>query len=195
MNMMIKEPEKAKRVPVPLNGVDTPILMATLDAVSGKPELAKFQFRAKNRWLSGTHSQSTMHGFFGAGIEYRHLAPYKAQSDHPAILCGGDAGPTPVEWLLHALASSLTAGIVNIAAARGIKLKKVEATVEGDIDLRGALGLSEDVRNGFQGIRVSFVIDGDASPEQIEQVVTQAKARSAVFDIVTNGAPVSIAVA
>ena len=105
-----------------------------------------------------------------------------------------DAGPTPVEWVSHALASCLTAGIGTIAAARGIKLNKVELTVEGDIDLRGVLGLSGDVRNGYQGIKVSFEIDGDASPDQLEKIVMQSKARSAVFDILTNGVPVSVAV-
>ena len=133
-----------------------------------------------------------MHGYFGAGDELTHVAPYTAVGDHPAVLCGTDAGPTPVEWVLHALASCLTAGIGNIAAARGIKLNKVELTVEGDIDLRGVLGLSGDVRNGYQGIKISFEIDGDASPDQLEKLVMQSKARSAVFDILTNGVPVSI---
>jgi uncharacterized OsmC-like protein len=185
---------KAKRAPVAMNGVDTPKLLATINAVGGQPELAKFQFRARSRWLSGTHSESVMHGFSGAGGEHQHIAPYKAAGDHPGVLCGRDAGPTPVEWLLHALASCITAGIGNIAAARGIKLRKVEATVEGDIDLRGILGLSNDVRNGYQAMRISFEIDGDAPREQLEQIVMQAKARSAVFDVLTNGVPVSLGV-
>jgi len=186
--------KKTTRTPVALNGVDTPTLLATINVVGGQPDLAKFQFRATSRWVSGTHSQSTMHGFFGAGGEHQHVAAYKASGDHPTVLCGADAGPTPVEWLLHALASCITAGIANIAAARGIKLKKVESTIEGDIDLRGILGLSKDVRNGYQGIKVTVEIDGDASPEQLEQIVMQSKARSAVFDCLTNGVPVSIGV-
>jgi len=186
--------KKTTRTSVALNGVDTPTLLATINVVGGQPDLAKFQFRATSRWVSGTHSQSTMHGFFGAGGEHQHVAAYKASGDHPTVLCGADAGPTPVEWLLHALASCITAGIANIAAARGIKLKKVESTIEGDIDLRGILGLSKDVRNGYQGIKVTFEIDGDASPEQLEQIVMQSKARSAVFDCLTNGVPVSIGV-
>ena len=181
-----------KRAPVPLNGVDTPNLLATIGAVGAQPELAKFQFRASNRWVEGTHNQSTMYGFFGAGGEHLHVAPYKASGDHPAVLCGADAGPTPVEWLLHALASCLTAGLANIAAARGIKLSKVESTVEGDMDLRGILGLSGDVRNGFQGIKVSFEVEGDASAEDLKKLVNQARDRSAVFDCLTNGVPVSI---
>ena|SRR5215831_5052638 len=182
------------RTPVPMNGVNTPTLLATINAVGSQPELANFQFRASSRWISGTHSQSVMHGFSGAGGEHQHIAAYKADGDHPGILCGADAGPTPVEWLLHALASCLTAGIANIAAARGIKLNKVVSTVEGDIDLRGILGLSNEVRNGYQGIKVSFEIDGDAPAEQLKQLVAQSRARSAVFDCLTNGVPVSIGV-
>jgi len=186
--------KEAKRTPVPMNGVDTPTLLATINAVGAQPELAKFQFRAKSRWLSGTHSESTMQGFFGAGGEQSHVAPYTAAGDHPTVLCGSDIGPTPVEWILHALAACLTAGVANIASARGIKLNKVESTVEGDIDLRGILGLSGEVRNGYERIRVSFEIDGDASPDRLEQLVMQSKARSAVYDILTNGVPVSVGV-
>jgi len=182
------------RVPVAMNGVDTPNLLATINAVGAQPELAKFQFRARGRWIAGTHSQTTMQGFSGAGGEHSHIVPYKASGDHPGVLCGADSGPTPVEWLLHALASCITAGIANIAAARGIKLNKVEATVVGDIDLRGILGLSDDVRNGYQGISIDFEIDGDATPEQLEKIVMQSKARSAVFDVLTNGVPVTLGV-
>jgi uncharacterized OsmC-like protein len=177
-----------------LNGVDTPTLFTTINAVGADPELAKFQFRAKSRWISGTHSESTMHGFFGAGGEHTHATPYTAASDHPGVLCGADAAPAPVEWVLHAVASCLAAGVGNIAAARGIKLNYVESTVEGDIDLRGLLGLSNEVRNGYQRIAVSFEIDGEASADQLQQVVMQSKARSAVFDILTHGVPVSVAV-
>lgn len=185
---------QTKRAAVPLNGVDTPTLFATIKAIGAAPELANFQFRAKSRWLSGTRSVSTMHGFFGAGSEHAHVAPYKAESDHPGVLCGADAAPAPVEWVLHALASCLAAGIGNIAAARGIKLNSVEAMVEGDIDLRGLLGLSDEVRNGYQRITVSFEIDGDASADQLRQIVMQSQARSAVFDVLTNGVPVSVSV-
>jgi uncharacterized OsmC-like protein len=188
-------PRSRKRTPVPLNGVNTPALLATIDAVRNQPELARFQFRATSRWVSGTHSQSTMFGFFGAGGEQEHILPFKADGDHPDVLCGADNGPTPVEWVLHALASCLIAGIGNIAAARGIRLTKVEATLSGDIDLRGILGLSDEVRNGYERLEIAFEIEGDAPREKLEQVVMQAKARSAVYDIITNGIPVSIDVA
>lgn len=186
--------ERPRRIPVAMNGVDTPALLTTINTVSAHPELARFRFRASNRWVSGTHSQTVMDGYYGAGAEQQHARPHKADGDHPAVLCGADVGPTPVEWVLHALASCLTAGIANIASARGITLRRVESTVEGDIDLRGILGLSKEVRNGYQGIDVAFDIDGDATPEQLEQIVAQSKARSAVYDILTNGVRVGIRV-
>lgn len=185
---------KTKRTPIAMNGVDTPTLMATINAVGGQPNLAKFQFRARGRWINGTHSETTMMDFAGAGGEHSHKVAYKAHGDHPAVLCGADLAPTPVEWVLHALSTCLMSGIANIASARGIKLRKVESMIEGDINLLGILGLSDDVRNGYQGIRVSFTIDGDASAADLEKIVMQSKARSAVFDILSNGVPVSVGV-
>lgn len=181
-----------KAPPVPRNGVDTPVLLATIGAVGQQPELARFQFRATNTWVTGTHSRTTMSTFSGAGGEHAHRQATMAGGDHPAVLCGKDEAPTPVEWLLHALATCLTAGIANIAAARGVTLRRVESRIEGDIDLQGILGLSKEVRNGFQAVRVTFDIDGDATPEKLQEIVRQAQARSAVFDVMTNGIPVSI---
>ena len=175
------------------NGVDTATLFATLDAVTDDPALATFQFRATNHWLSGTHSQSTIHDFHGVKQEMTHRRPFTFDADHPAVLVGSDNGPTPVEYLLHALAACLTAGIANIAAARGVTLTEVSSTVEGDIDLLGILGLSDEVRNGYEQIRVSFVVRGD-DPEALRAVVEQSRRRSAVFDVLTNGVPVSIEV-
>ena len=175
------------------NGVDTATLFATLDAVKGNPDIAKFQFRATNRWVSGTHNQSTIHGFHGALQEMTHQQPWTFDADHPAVLVGNDNGPTPVEYVLYALAACLTAGLANIAAARGITLTEVESTVEGDIDLMGILGLSDEVRNGYQQIAVRFKVRGD-DPEKLRQVVEQSRQRSAVYDIVTNGVPVTIEV-
>ncbi|WP_149260204.1 OsmC family protein [Actinomadura sp. K4S16] len=180
----------------PRNGVDVPALFATLDAVKGKPELARFQFRATNRWITGTHNRSTIKGFYGAGQEdTTRTEEFAYDADHPAVLVGGGKAPTPVEFLLHALAACLTAGLANIAAARGITLTEVESTVEGDIDLLGILGLSQDVRNGYQGIRVGFRISGDASDEVLRGLVEQSRARSAVYDVISNGVPVEIDVA
>ena len=178
----------------PRNGVDVPTLFATLDAVDGQRELATFQFRAKNHWVSGTHSQATSQGFFGAGQEHEHERSHVFDGDHPAVLVGTDQGPTPVEHLLYALSFCLTAGIANVAAARGVTLTRVESTYEGDIDLQGIFGMSDEVRNGYQGIRVRFRIEGDAPAETLRQIVEQSRARSAVYDVLTNGVPVEIEV-
>jgi len=175
------------------NGVDTATLFATIDAVRGTPEIAKFQFRATNRWVSGTHNQSTLHGFYGAMQEMTHQKAFTFDADHPTVLVGTDNGPTPAEYLLHALAACLTAGIANIAAARGVHLESVESTVEGNIDLMGILGLSKDVRNGYENIQVSFRLRGD-DPEKLAAVVEQSRQRSAVFDVMTNGVPIAISV-
>ena len=173
------------------NGVDTATLFATLDAVKGDPDIAKFRFRATNTWMSGAHNRSTIHGFHGAKQEMTHREPFTFDADHPPALVGTDNGPTPVEYVLHALAACLTAGIANIAAARGVTLTEVSSTVEGDIDLLGILGLSNQVRNGYQQIRVGFTLRGD-DPDKLRSVVEQSRQRSAVFNIVTNGVPVSI---
>lgn len=186
---------RTKKERGPLNGVDTPTLFATLDAVRAQPELAKFQFRASNRWVAGTESRSRIGSFYGAGSEQAHKADHTYAADHPAVLVGGDDAPTPVEFLLHALASCLTAGIATVAAARGVKLTEVTSRLEGDIDLLGVLGLSKEVRNGYQGIRVTFDVKGDAPAEKLREIVEQSRARSAVFDVLTKGVPVEIAIA
>ena len=175
------------------NGVDTAGLFATIDAVKGNTDIAKFQFRATNTWVSGTHNRSTIHGFYGAMQEMTHKEARTYDADHPAVLVGNDNGPTPVEFVLHALAACLTSGLANIAAARGVNLTEVSSTVEGDIDLLGILGLSDEVRNGYQQIKVSFKLRGD-DPEKLRAVVEQSKNRSAVYDVVTNGVPVAIEV-
>jgi uncharacterized OsmC-like protein len=187
-------PTVPKRQAVPLNGVDTPRLFATIGVVKEQRDLARFRFRASNRWISGTHSRTQMEPFTGAGTEHAHKRQYVYDADHPEVLCGSDEGPTPVEMLLHALAACLTAGIGNIAAARGITLTEVESTVEGDIDLQGLLGLSDQVRNGYEQLRIHFRIRGDASAEKLRQVVEQSRSRSAVYDVLTNGTSISLLV-
>ena len=184
----------ATRERVPLNGVDTPTLFATIDAVKGQPELAKFQFRASSRWLAGTHSRSRAETFTGAGGTHAHEREFVFDSDHPKVLVGSGSGPAPIEYLLHGLLACLTAGVANVAAARGVTLRAVESSVEGDIDLRGVLGISKDVRNGYQGIRVSFRIAGDAPAEKLREIVEQSSARSAVLDVLTNGTRVEVVV-
>jgi len=191
---MPTETTKPRRERVPLNGVDTPTLFGTLDVVKGQPELARFQFRARNRWKSGNLSETTIGSFSGAGGEHSHKTTFTVPADHPGVLVGEDRAPLPVEYLLHALVSCITGGIANIAAARGVTLTEVQSTIEGDINVLGILGLSKDVRNGYQGIRASFSIKGDAPPEKLQEIVEQSRARSAVFDVLTNGVPVSLSV-
>ena len=175
------------------NGVDVPTLFATLDAVKGQPDIAAFQFRATNEWISGTHNRSTIQGFYGAGQEdTSRTTPFTYDADHPTVLVGNNHGPTPVEFLLHAIAACLTSGLANIASARGVTLRRVRSTVEGDIDLLGILGLSDTVRNGYRQIKVSFEIEGDASAEVLASLVDQSRRRSAVYDVLVNGTDVVI---
>jgi uncharacterized OsmC-like protein len=177
----------------PLNGVDVTTLLATREAVRSTPDIAQFQFRATNRWVSGTHSVSTYDGFHGVGQEMAHRQTTEVVSDHPEVLVGADHGPTPVEYLLHGIAACLTSGIANIAAARGVTLTKVESSVEGDIDLLGILGLSDGtVRNGYEQIRVTFHIEGDADAATLRGIVEQSRRRSAVYDALTQPTPVVI---
>jgi uncharacterized OsmC-like protein len=182
-----------RREPVPMNGVDTPTLFATINAVKTTPALARFQFRARNEWLSGTHTRTTIDSFSGAGGDQSHNAEFRVDADHPKVLVGGDQGPLPVEFLLHALASCITAGIGNVAAARGVKLTRVESTIEGDINIQGILGLAP-VRNGYEKIRIHFDIAGDAPAETLKKIVEQGRARSAAYDVLANGVPIEMTV-
>ena len=176
------------------NGVDTQQMYGTLDAIKTDPSLARFQFRVRNQWIDGAHNRSTIHGFYGAGQEdSSRAAAFTIDAGEPAVLLGTDTGPNPAEALLHALAACLTTTLVYVAAARKVRLTEVESTLEGDMDVRGALGLSDEVRNGFTRIRVSFKVSGDAPPEKLREVVERAQARSAVFDMVNHGVPVEVA--
>ncbi len=174
------------------NGVDVAALFGALDAVKAQPEAAKFQFRATNEWIGGTHSRSTIHDFYGLGSEQSHRRSHQYDADHPEQLVGGDEAPSPVEFLLHALAACITAGIGNVASARGIDLSRIRSTVTGDIDLVGLLGLDPTVRNGYQAIDVHLVIEGDADAQALRTVVERSIARSAVYDLLTNGTTVRV---
>lgn len=181
--------------PTATNGVDVASLFGTIDVVRNQPELARFTFRASNEWVRGTHSRTTMETFSGAGGDHHHKATYAYDADHPAVLVGTDEGPTPVEFLLHGIAACLTAGLANIAAARGVELRSVTSTVEGRIDLQGILGISDEVRNGYDSISVRFEIDSPAPREKVEAIVAQSQARSAVLDVLTNGTRVDVSLA
>ena len=175
------------------NGVDTAQLYGTLDAIKADPALARFQFRARNRWIAGAHNRTTIRDFYAAKQEDTSRSDeFVIDAGEPAILLGTDTGANPAEHLLHALAACLTTSLVYVAAARGVRLTEVESTFEGDMDVRGALGLSDEYRNGFDHIRATFRVKGDAPEEKLREVVDRAQLRSAVFDMVTNGVDVSV---
>lgn len=175
------------------NGVNVPMLFATRDAVKATPALAEFQFRAINHWVSGAHSRTEIQGFHGAGADdVSRETPFVYDADHPAVLVGTNDGATPTEFLLHAIAACITAGLANVAAARGIDLHRVTSTVEGDINLLGVLGLSDTTRNGYEQIRVQIAVEGDAPAEVLAELVAQSRRRSAVYDVLANGTDVQI---
>jgi uncharacterized OsmC-like protein len=176
------------------NGVNVEALLGARQALTDTPEAAKFKWRATCQWVNGTHSQSSVEKFFGLGSEQSHKREFRYDADHPAIFASEDIGATPVEYVLVGLASCLTAGIAAVAQNRRIQLRSVKATLEAGMDLQGILGIDSDVRNGFDGIKVVYDIDADASKEDIKALVAQSQRRSAVFDIVTNPTNVHVEV-
>lgn len=181
------------KVETKLNGVDVDRMMQTINAVQGRPELAQFVFRAKNRWDVGGHNVSTIQGFSAGGQEDQTRAkPFVLDCDEPEILLGADKGANPVEYVLHALAGCMTTSIVYHAAARGIRIDEVSTRLEGDLDLRGFLGISDQVRNGYSGIRVAFRIKADAPEETLDELVRIAQQRSPVFDVVSRPVPITV---
>jgi uncharacterized OsmC-like protein len=174
------------------NGVDAASWSATADAVAARPDLGRFQFRARNEWHAGAHCCTTIDEFHGAGEERSHEGSFRLEADRPAVLVGRDQAPTPVEFVLHALASCLTAGLAHSAAARDITLHRVTSTVTGDLDMRGVLGLDPDVRPGCHGIRVRFAVEADGSADDLAELVTAAAACSSVHDMLTNAVPVHV---
>ncbi len=176
------------------NGVNVQALLDAREALKGAPEAAQFTWRATTKWENGVHTSTTVKDFFGLGEERSHKAEHSFTADHPEVFAAEDNGITPIEYLLVGLASCLTAGVASVAQNRGIQLRSVEATVEGAHDIRGILGADSDVRNGYNGIKVSFAIDADASKEDIEALVAQSQKRSAVFDALTNPTDVTVEV-
>jgi uncharacterized OsmC-like protein len=174
------------------NGVNVAALLGAREALAATPEAAQFKWRATSEWLQGTHSRASVNGFFGLGGEQKHRQTFQYESDHPEIFAAADNGATPVEFVLVGLAGCLTAGIAAVAQNRNIQLRSVKATLEAGMDLQGILGIDDNVRNGFDGIKVHYEIDADATPEQIAALVAQSQKRSAVFDIVTNPTDVTV---
>jgi uncharacterized OsmC-like protein len=177
------------------NGVNVQALLDARGALADAPDAAQFTWRASSRWQNGVHSKTTIQNYFGLGEEHSHKDTSEFDADHPDVFAATDNGITPIEYLLVGLASCLTAGVASVAQNRGIQLRSVEATVEGNHDIRGILGADSDVRNGFNDVTVTFDIDADASPEEIEAVIAQSQKRSAVFDALTNPTEVTVALA
>jgi uncharacterized OsmC-like protein len=177
------------------NGVDVAFLLGAREALTAEPEGAKFKWRVSNTWVRGTHSQSTVEGFFGLGDEQDTSRGFRFDADHPELFSADNNGATPVEIVLVGLASCLTGGLAAVAQNREIQLRSVSAAIEGDMDVRGILGIDSDVRNGFSNIKVTYTIDADASAEDIEALVAQSQKRSAVYDLITNPTNVTVEVA
>ncbi|MEM8958282.1 MAG: OsmC family protein [Pseudomonadota bacterium] len=176
------------------NGVDVKALLEARTVIEGAPETGQAVWRARCEWQEGVHSRTTIDGFYLLCDEQKRSCTHVIEADHPELFAASDHGATPVEIVLSGLASCLTAGIASVAQNRGIQLRRVRSTVEGDMDMAGILGISDDVRNGFSAIRVSFEVDADASPEDIAALVAQSQKRSAVFDIITNPTTVHVSV-
>jgi uncharacterized OsmC-like protein len=176
------------------NGVNVEALLAAREALSQAPEAAQFQWRATCKWVNGTHSQSTVEGFFGLGEEQHHKTAYTFDADHPEVFASADKGATPVEIVLAGLASCLTAGVAAVAQHRQIQLRSVTASITGGMDIQGILGMDADVRPGFDGINVTYNIDADATPDEVKAIVAQSQKRSAVYDLITNPTNVTVEV-
>ncbi len=175
-----------------VNGLNVEQLFQTIDAIQVTPKIAKFKFRARNRWQGGGHNRTTINEFEGACQRHTRELPFVLDNDEPPVLLGRDIAANPVEYVLHALAGCLTSSLVYHAAARGIHIDEVESTYEGDIDLHGFLGLDPKVRNGYQQIRITFKVKGDATEEKLQELVELAQKRSPVFDVVSHGVPVKV---
>lgn len=175
-----------------LNGVDVDRLFQTIEAIKQSPRLADFKFRLQNSWINGGLNRSTIKGFYGTSQEHQHQKTFVLDSNEPAILLGEGTAPSPVEYLLHALTACVTSALVYHAAAKGIRLEEVESKVEGTIDLRGFLGLDDNVRRGYQNIKMTFRIKADVPDEELEKLLQLGPTYSPVFDSVTRGVPVEV---
>ena len=174
-----------------INGIHMETLQGTVNAIEQEPELGQCKFRARNKWLGGNHNRTTISGFYGAKQEISHKQVFELHADEPPILAGNDAGANPVEHLLNALAACVTTSMVAHAAVLGIHIEELESELEGDIDLRGFLGLADDVPKGFTDIRITFKVKSDVdNMERLKRLT----AYSPVFNTITQGARVDIQV-
>jgi uncharacterized OsmC-like protein len=179
--------------PTTRNGVDVDRLVATIEAIKGRPELADFRFRARTTWEAGGHARTIIQDFFGAGSEDTSRArPMILEGDEPPVLLGTNRAPNAVEALLHALGSCLAVGFVYNAAARGIEVRGFDVELEGDLDLQGFLGLSEQVRPGCRQIRVSYLAETDAPGAELEALWEHVQRTSPLLDIIRNPVTVTL---
>lgn len=176
------------------NGVNVAALLGAREALDAAPQAAQFKWRTTSEWVNGTHSRTTINNFFGLGEDHTREKTFDVETDHPTVFASEDKAATPVEIVLAGLAGCLTAGVAAVAQHRGIQLNLVKATIEGDMDIQGILGMDSDIRNGFGNIRVNFEVDADASEEDIQALVAQSQKRSAVFDIIANPTNVMVTV-
>jgi uncharacterized OsmC-like protein len=175
------------------NGVSVTQLVETVGAIQNDPKLATFRFRAHNSWLGGGHSRTSISGFWGAGQEdSSRTEPFTLDGDEPPVLLGGNQAANAVEVVLHALVSCLAVGFVYNAAAQGIDVRSLEFDIEGELDLHGFLGLSAETRAGYQGVTVTYQVDADATPEQIDELCRYVQRTSPVLDIIRNPVPVTV---
>jgi uncharacterized OsmC-like protein len=188
INQQTKQEQKEQMV----NGVDVSKLFETVGVIKEKPEIAKFNFKAKGKWINGGHNRTTINEFYGACQTFKRSQPFVFEKDEPPVLLGEDHGANPVEYVFAALDGCLTTSLIYHAAAQGIKIDEVETSFSGDLNLHGFLGLNENIRNGYEKIKVTFKIKADASKEKLQELVQLAQKRSPVFDIVSHPTPVEV---
>jgi len=175
-----------------MNGVDVDRLFETINAIKQLPRLADFKFRLQNRWIDGGLNTSTIKNFYGASQDHEHKTPFVVSADEPAVLLGNDSAANPVEYLMHALVACVTSALVYHAAAKGIRIEELESRAEGEIDLHGFLGLDDNVRRGYENLKITFRIKADVPDEQLEELCQLGPTYSPVFDSVTRGVPVQV---
>jgi uncharacterized OsmC-like protein len=192
MNQINKQQQEKEEKQKIVNGVNVSKLFETVGVIKEKPDIAKFNFKAKGRWINGGHNRTTINEFYGACQNFKRSQSFVFEKDEPPVLLGEDHGANPVEYVFAALDGCLTTSLIYHAAAQGIKIDEVETSFSGDLDLHGFLGLNENIRNGYEKIKVEFKIKADAPKEKLQELVQLAQKRSPVFDIVSHPTPVEV---
>jgi uncharacterized OsmC-like protein len=179
--------------PATLNGLNVQGAFETIDAIKADPSLARFQFRARNRWIDGGENLSTIRDFYGAGREdTSRPAAFEFVNGEPPILLGRNEGANPVEFLLHALAGCVTTTLVLHAVARGIRIRTLSTELEGDLDVRGLLALDDAVSPGYEAIRIRLDVQADCTDEELDALVACAQRHSPVCNTVCRPVPVVV---